>query len=274
MNLFRYLDYRDYLKDFYQVQKREHNYFSYRYMGRKLELDPGYLVHILNKKHHLSDPKIPNVIKLCKLTVKEGEYFETLVRFGKSKSEKETRIFFEKLVSLRQVDSLQMDERRYEFYTRWHYSAIRALLDCLPFTGDYKALGKLLDPPISEKEAKKSVSMLKNLKLVQEDEQGNIIPTEAHITTGTGFHSQAVRTFQADMINLARESIERYDKNLRDITTLTVSLDKEAVEDIREMADKFFNEVKKRIDEVGKSERVYQINIQMFPLSKNIKTTA
>ncbi len=46
------------------------------------------------------------------------------------------------------------------------------------------------------------------------------------------------------------------------------------MEDIRELSDNFFNDVKKRIDEVDISERVYQINVQMFPLSAKIEDGA
>jgi hypothetical protein len=45
------------------------------------------------------------------------------------------------------VDVLEAD--KYEYFSKWHYAAIREILHYVPFTDDYKTLAKLLDPPIS-----------------------------------------------------------------------------------------------------------------------------
>jgi len=274
MNIFDYLDYRAFLKDFYEEQKSCNNFFSYRYMGKRLNLDAGFLVRIIQGRFHLADSKISKVTALCKFNQKEADYFETLVRFSKARTEKETKLYFEKLLSMKQVCSSRMEEFQYEYYKKWYYSAVRALIDCSDFRGDYKDLASRPSPPISVKEVKKAVTLLESLDMIKKNAEGRYILSDAHITTGKEFHSLAVRNFQKDTINLAAESLDRHNKTERDITSLTLSLDREAMEDVRELAREFRRAVMKRIDEVPEPERVYQLNIQLFPMSENVKRKA
>jgi uncharacterized protein (TIGR02147 family) len=42
-SIFEYLDYRDFLKDFYEEKKAQRSFFSYRLFGAKIGLDACYL---------------------------------------------------------------------------------------------------------------------------------------------------------------------------------------------------------------------------------------
>jgi uncharacterized protein (TIGR02147 family) len=61
---------------------------------------------------------------------------------------------------------------KYEFYTKWYYTAVLALIDFFPFSDDYKALGAKLSPPITETEAKKAITLLKKLEMIKENLTG------------------------------------------------------------------------------------------------------
>ncbi len=116
MKLLEYWDYREFLSDYYKSQKAANRFYSYRFMGNKLEIEHGYLIRILQGKFHLSNVKIPLVIKHCKFNQKEAEYFEHLVQFGKAKNAAETRLHFEKLLSFKEAGARQIEVSQYEFY--------------------------------------------------------------------------------------------------------------------------------------------------------------
>ncbi len=134
MVIFEYLDYRVFLKDFYILKKEENAFFSYRYMGRKIGMDAGYLVKVLQAKYHLATKKIPEVVAFCNFDEKEADYFETLVLFCKAKSESQTKLYFEKLISMRTLGVKTLDGMQYEFYQNWYNSAIRAVIQFFKFS--------------------------------------------------------------------------------------------------------------------------------------------
>lgn len=271
MNIYDYFDYRKFLRDFYNKSKSENSYFSYRYMGRKVGLDPGYLVKVIQGKYHVTLPKVPLFAKLCHFSDVEQKYFETLIRFNKAKTEKDTKYYFEKLISFKGVKRQNVAPYQYEFYQKWYYSAVRSIIGIFNFTGDYEKLGSFLSPPISTKEAKEAVELLLKLEFITRDDSGGYHLCDPLISTGDEWRSIAVRQFQRETIKLAGESLERHNKEIRDISTVTVSVAKDDMEDLRELIKDFRSNVLKFAQDTEVPDSVYQLNIQLLPLTDTDK---
>src|SRR4051812_15317774 len=99
-SVFEYLDYRVYLKDFYDEKKGLQSFFSYRLFGNKVGVDPSYLAKVFLKCRHIADESIGSFIAFCGLKDKEAEYFEAMVYFIKAKSHKQSKLYFEKLLAI------------------------------------------------------------------------------------------------------------------------------------------------------------------------------
>jgi uncharacterized protein (TIGR02147 family) len=65
------------------------------------------------------------------------------------------------------------------------------------------------------------------------------------------------------------EAIDRVPKSDRDITTLTVSTTRSCLEEIRERLTEVRQEIMEIVRKEDKAEDVYQINFQVFPLTRN-----
>jgi uncharacterized protein (TIGR02147 family) len=266
--IFEYLDYRDYLKDFYEERKSRHTFFSFRLFGDKVGIDASYLAKVLIKTRHLADNSIARVADFCGLSEKEAAYFDTLVRFVKAKSHKDGKLYFEKLLSLKGVRSNPLMESQYEFYQRWHHSAIRSLLEYFDFKGDYKALGEALSPPISTREAKASVQLLEKLELIKKDPDNRYRLTDTAISTGPHWKSLAIQSFQEETIRLSSESLSRHPKDTRDVSSITMNITRADFEELRERIKEFRSTIITYVNEQSSPDCVYQLNIQLFPLTR------
>lgn len=266
--VFEYFDYRDYLKDFYEERKATHSFFSYRYFGNKVGVDPSYLLKVLLKNRHLSEKSVPRVIAFCGLSGNEAEYFHTLVFFIKAKTQRESRLHFEKLLAIRNVNSTLLEDWQFEYFCTWYHPVIRSILEYFDFKGDYALLGKQLSPPISAKEAKASVELLKALDLISCDENGRYHLTDNAVTTGEHWHSLAVSAFQEQTIRLSQQSLERHDRSLRDISTITMNINSKNFEEIRKRITEFRRSIIAYASECNDPDRTYQLNIQLFPLTQ------
>lgn len=267
-SVFEYFDYRDYLKDFYEERKAIHSFFSYRYFGNKVGVDPSYLLKVLLKNRHLSEKSITRVISFCGLSDTEAEYFHTLVFFIKAKTQRESRFHFEKLLAIRNVNSRLIEDWQYEYFCTWYHPVVRSILEYFDFKGDYALLGKQLSPPISAKEARASVELLKALDLINCDEFGRYYLTHNAVTTGDQWHSLAISAFQEQTIRLSQESLERHDRSLRDISTITMNINSEDFEEIRNRITEFRHSIIAYAGECNNPDRTYQLNIQLFPLTE------
>jgi uncharacterized protein (TIGR02147 family) len=271
ISVFDYLDYRQFLRDFYNQQKKTNTFFSYRYIGNKVGMDSSFLIKVLQGHLHVAEDRIEKFHKICNFNDKEATYFEALVHFNKAKSEKESKLYFEKMLSINKAKSDKIVESQYEFFQKWYYSAVWSLLDGAPFKGDIKELGNLLTPPIGVKESKAAIKLLEDLKLIVQDADGAYRAVGLNLTTGKEWRSVAIMQYQREMIKLAEESLERFRKDERDISTLTVNIPEAAIPEIRELTGEFRESLKKLVNSYTDTDRVYQMNIQMFPLTQKRK---
>jgi uncharacterized protein (TIGR02147 family) len=234
-------------------------------------MDSSFLIKVLQGHLHVAEDRIDKFHKICNFNEKEAAYFDALVHFNKAKSEKESKLYFEKMLSINKAKSDKIVESQYEFFQKWYYSAVWALLDGAPFKGDLKDLGAMLNPPIGVKEAKAAVKLLEDLKLIELGPDGAYRALGLNLTTGKEWRSVAIMQYQREMIKMAEESLERFPKAERDISTLTVNIPEAAIPEIRELTGEFRESLKKLVNSYQETDRVYQMNIQMFPLTQKRK---
>ncbi|MBN1600379.1 MAG: TIGR02147 family protein [Chitinispirillaceae bacterium] len=269
-SIYTYYDYRKYIKDFYDEKKAQNSNYSYRYIAGKIGVDHALVLKILQGKRHVSNGKAECVASFLGLSVRQKEYFMLLVTFGKAKNNEERKLYFEKILAFSEISEKQIDSAHYEFYQHWYYTAVREILNIVKFKDDYQMLSETVHPPISISEAKKAVKILCNLGMVIPDENGHYRLSDRFVTTGEKWKSIAVRSFQKEACSLAASAIDSVPKDERDISTVTVSLNNEGVNRIREaLAD-----LRREIIEIAASchsvDRAFQVNLQLFPVSKTI----
>ncbi|MDB5105929.1 MAG: hypothetical protein JWP91_3618 [Fibrobacteres bacterium] len=266
--IFEYLDYRAFLKDFYEDKKSRQSFFSYRLFGKKVGVDASYLAKVLMNSRHIAEDSIARFSETCGLKDREAEYFENMVRFAKAKTNHEGKVYFEKLLSLKSTSAQRLVADQYEYYRKWHHSAVRSVLEYHEFRGDYKALAAMLSPAITPKEAKESIALLSGLGLIRKDEDGRHRLTEAAITTGSQWKSLAIEAFQEETIRLSAESLKGHPKEHRDVSTVTMNINAADYAELRERVREFRASLINYVSKATDPDRTYQVNIQLFPLSR------
>jgi uncharacterized protein (TIGR02147 family) len=156
---------------------------------------------------------------------------------------------------------------QYRYYEKWYHSAIRALLEFVPFSDDYETIGKLLVPVVGAKDVEESIALLKELKLIEIGADGNHYPTNAVISTGYDASGMAINTFVFNSLKLSESALGRFPKNERNYSVLTLGISENGFEEIRQELREFRRKVLKIAGD-DKANRVYQFSFQLFPLSK------
>jgi uncharacterized protein (TIGR02147 family) len=155
----------------------------------------------------------------------------------------------------------------YEFYDKWYYSAIRAVLHYYPFNGDFKKLAKAIVPSISPAEAKKAVLILERLGFVKMTETGFYQLTTKHISSGFDTDAVVINNFLINTLDIAKNAFYQFPKEKRSFSALTASISGAGYEKIKQRINEFRAEL---VDIIGKDDdidRVYQVNLQLFPLT-------
>ena len=70
------------------------------------------------------------------------------------------------------------------------------------------------------------------------------------------------------MMSIAAESLDRFGASEREVSAVTVGLSEETFGKVQKMVEEFRSQIMLLAEEDKSKERVYQINFQVFPLSK------
>lgn len=268
INIFSYTDFRKYLGDFYAVRKAADRKFSHRFIQEKVGAgSAGWFADVVKGRTNVPGTSIIKIAKLFRLKNTETDYFESMVFFGQAGSLEERNRYFQKMLAFKEVRADMVGMDRLEFYSKWYHGAIRELLFFHPFRGDYAELARKLSPPIRQAEARDSVALLERLGMVEPNGVGGFRSKEAVLQKDPSFPSVVMANFLKSNMELAIEALDRYSKEERDISALTISLSGEAFakvkEDIRALRKKML-----ALTEIDVApDKVYQCNFQFFPLS-------
>jgi uncharacterized protein (TIGR02147 family) len=272
VNIFEFTDFREYLKAYFKDRKKSDPKFSHRWLAMRLELaTSNFILLVMQGKRALSPLLRSRISEVFKHSRKETEYFENMVNFVQSKSQKEKDLYFSRMIALRKnVKVDKIEERQYEYYSNWYNPVIRELVKNTAEGGDFAQLCTLLQPAITPKQAKRSVELLLKLGMIKKA-GGGYEQTSPLIATDPEVNSFAVVNFHRAMGNLAVESLDRIPKNERSVTSCTVRVSPEIFAAMRKKTDDFRQELLALADSAGDGDRVYQVNFQLFPVSKNSK---
>jgi len=203
---------------------------------------------------------------------REASFFEILVLFNQAKSPSEKSRFWQKMQKFkayRDAHLLQDDQMAY--YSHWYIVAIRELIQTPKFRNDPQWIGDVLTPNITARQAEQALEVLERLGLIKKSGDGKIISTDKMVATTHEVQSLAVAQFHTEMMDRAKEALEKIPSSLRDLTSVTLAVEESKVEAMKTRISEMRKELLARFDAEGnKRERVFQMNFHLFPLSKNL----
>jgi len=268
-DLYDYNDYGEFLRDAYDTRRAAKSSFSMRYISLKVHMDVSYVSKILTGDRQLPVGKIPSFAAVFGLTGRRALYFEALVLSGRARSPEEKRPFEEAMYRLRSSPAEPLtSEQQGRLYSRPHHPGIRAMLGLADWTDEYDVLGRRLDPPLRAMEVHQALLQLQEDGLVERDQDDILRPSEPHVRTAAPLDRSSIRVYQKAMLDLARRSLSVHPPERRDMSTLTVTAREESLPDIRALIADCREAIRKRIALDTDPDTVYQLNFQVFPLSR------
>jgi len=268
ISIYSYTDYRKFISDYFAEQKRNGIGFSYAFFAKKAGFKSrSFMAKVISGEKALSAVSIGRVAKAMDLQKKERDYFRALVLFNNEKSLNKKSRYFENLQSTHQSNkSVLLRNDQFEYFNKWYFAVLREIAAYCDFKDDFQKLGTLLDPPISAKEAKQGIDLLLRLNLLKKHD-GSFVQTDTSITTGNEVQNIAVANFQRETSQLSQRAITRMG-NRQEISTLTFGTNKTGFKEIQSEIRAFRKKLISIIAGHKPLDRVYQLNVQLFPMTK------
>lgn len=279
-------DYREYLQAMVVYLKATQRGFSYRWFSKKAGFSsPNFLKQVAEGQRNLSDVSVERFAKGLGLSIHELGVFGALVRFNQAKTDEERRRHYRVLRRNKKRDpASQMEADQYDLYSNWYALIVKEMAALPGFSSAPDWLARRIFPRIRPQQSGRAVALLQRLKLwvragdAAPDDPGTaedpdrITLAFPKMTTGPEVRSLGARNFHRAMLALAARSLDAFPTSRRNVTSLTVTLDRaryeracEIIGDLRrELLDASMDPPPDPADD----PEVYQVMFALFPVTK------
>ncbi|MEZ4241655.1 MAG: TIGR02147 family protein [Myxococcota bacterium] len=271
--VFAYVSYRRYLADWYAARKQADSRFSHRLFARRSgSPSPSLLAEVIAGKRNLSAERLEGFVQALSLTGSAAGFFRDLVALDQGATEAERTDAWARIAAHRRFRSARpIDGDAFAYLSTWSIAAIRELALRPDFRPEPEWIARTLTPRIPVAEARRGLEVLRALGMLAEGEDGRTVPTEASVATPHQVQGLAVHAYHRQMLELAREAIGAVSSRERHLVGVTVAVPESLVPALKAELDQLQERLLHLCDEhADRAERVYQLELCLFPLSRGL----
>ncbi|MEQ1508384.1 MAG: TIGR02147 family protein [Myxococcota bacterium] len=269
-DLYRYLDFRAYLRDWYEARRRDDPGFSKRGFARLAgKSSPGLLSEVMDGERQLTGAMVGAFANALGLSRPEADFFDALVQFDQATDTRARRHAWERISAVRAFQEARpIETASAQYLSHWWFPVVRELAHRADFDPDPAWIAKRVRPQITEAQARRALEVLRELRLLEPDATGRLRPSDVVVSTPHEVEGLAVHDYHRGMLERAIESIDRFPQEDRHLLAATVSVPHALIETLKAE----LNGLQERILDLssrfdGPPEEVLQVHLVMFPLS-------
>lgn len=155
----------------------------------------------------------------------------------------------------------------FQLISDWIHYAILSLLECEGSKFEPRWISRRLGA--GEMAVKVAMDRLVKLKMVEQVEgrwRQSAMPIKVDNKTSTA----ATRKFQRQLLEKALESLEKDPVEIRDFSSMTLSIDPKFLPFAKERIKQFRRELTAELEAKGAPKEVYNLTIQIYPVTQSI----
>lgn len=258
-----------YMRDFYEERKRC-SAFSWREFSKIAGFSsPSYMKVVCDGKSKLSRIGVERTGAAMGLSGFEMDYFRLMVVFGQAETEEKKVAAYEKMLAMAKSYKVRVIEGDlFEYYESWRNPVLRELAPIMAGATPGE-MAKMCYPEVSAAEVRDSLDFLTKSGLLKR-ENGNFVQSETSLRGTTDATRLAMRGMHRIMSKLATPALE-LPKEIRNFSGVTMGLSRESYRKIEGVLDECRRQIIDIAAEEKNIEQVYRLNLQLFPLTKNVK---
>ena len=277
--LSQFVDHRKFLAAYFDFKRAETRGrlrpYSYSDFSAAADIkSPNYLKLIIEGKRNLSSDMCKRFSKAIKLNRAQTKEFELLVNYCQEKDPLQRTRCLKELSDYRAKRSIAsgaIKKETWDQVSNWLVWVLYAIVDQKDVAFTAPSLRKMLRGRVNEAQIQQAMDQLL--------ESGDVVvdPTSQRATrTGRGLSglenipAELVRKIQSELIYLGLESLHKNSPQEREVSGFTLAMTEKEYEWVRFELRKLRKQIQKEISmkrEQSKGDRVYQVNIQLFPVT-------
>ncbi|MCB0347758.1 MAG: TIGR02147 family protein [Bdellovibrionales bacterium] len=272
--VFDYIDFKEFLKDYYLFKKKVLPAFSFGQFAKKARIPTrNYLKRVMDGERPLSNENLPKFIIALDLNAKESSYFEALVHYSQAKDPLIKKYYFEQL---RNASSgvkgsyIDVNSAHYEIFQNWYVIPVYEYFSLPEASQDIKVIARQFKDKISTKEIKDAIDLLVEVEFLCIDpDTGRVKKNVENIRCENDLMNMAVRNYHQKMLEMTSQSVATDGVNDRDLRAISIAVNKEAFVKIKKELEDFMRHLNQKYSmAVAEKNCLVQLNSQLIQLTE------
>lgn len=280
--LSEYVDYRLFLADQYAWKQWETRGnlrpFSYSDFSAAANIkSPNYLKLIIEGKRNLSKEMCQKFSRALRFSRSQTKEFSLLVNYCQEKDPMQRNRSLKELSEYRAkklMDEGKINQETWDQVSSWLVWVLYAMVDQRQVEFKPAKLRKLLRGQVNEAQITQSMDKLVKSGDIVIDPDTLIAKRTSKTMSGLeDVPAELVRKIQSELIYLGLESLHKYGPQEREVSGFTMAMTEKEYEWVRFELRKLRKHIQKEISmkrEEEAGDRVYQVNIQLFPVTDQV----
>lgn len=262
LSILQYDSYRIFLNDTISERGRKNASLSLRSFANFTNVSVSVLSRVLNGERMLTANVAVKIATSLKFTAKETQHLLNLIDLERATSDDDRAKIFKRMQGPNKSKILSLETFR--LIAEWQHFAIMALTQVKGFRADAFWIADRLK--ISPPQTKSSIERLMGLNLLKQEGK-KLVVADTSMQTTIDIPDGAIQESHRQQLHKAQEALGEIEVSLREFTSLTLNMNladlNVAKNKIREFVDDFEKSMEKK-----PSDQVFQLNVQLYPLTK------
>lgn len=253
-----------YLKEELAKRCLANSSYSLRSLALHLKVSPGRISEWVNKKSGLKLLKAEEILQILncpekqvKLILEELDAAEYLTLISNKKKSDQIN---------KEFNASQLKAKELVLVSKWYYYGIINLISLNSFNGSSSSMAKSLG--ISTSQVEKAINILVDFGILLRD-KNSLLLSKKDISTSTDIPSQVIKNFHKQISVIAQESLQSVDVKKRDFTNIMMPANSKNLALAKIEIINFRRKICRLLEKGDKTE-VYNLSIQLFPITKEL----
>lgn len=269
LDLFAYLDYRRFLREWFEREKQGGGMSLRRFSARAGFSSPNYFKLIVDGDRNLSEDGIAKFAVALGFNKQQTKFFCHLVHFNQATTHKQKNQFYLELLRCRKSGAISMvKKQQYRFYSKWYHPVVRELIVLPEYAGDLQKLAKRVYPALSVMEVQKSVRLLEQLGFIEKDQNQNTWrQTTPVMATADESDETILLNYHHSILDVAKRVLDEVPQEKRDISAMTLGIARDKLAEIKNRIQEFRRDILSLVASDTRPEQVVLLSMQLMPLT-------
>jgi uncharacterized protein (TIGR02147 family) len=250
------------LEKHFNLRKAANSLYSMRAYARDLGLEPSTLSKILKGQRGVPFAFLEPVTTRLGLKPKEKEDFFSSVLKARGYGSWESSVW-----STPQIKVLKND-LHFQIISEWEHYALLNLMKLKDFQSDVSWISDRLG--LNVPRCKKVIENLLKTSLIRKDEMDQFYRCYPKISSSDDVSAAALKMAHQNDLKMAASKVWSVPIEQRDFCSMTIPTNVKNLKKAKLLTRKYVQDVEKLL-ESGEPSEIYQLSVQLFPLSTNFK---